>query len=82
MSLKKAKFLALFSGLLLWLPASSVFAESEIFVELSKETRSEVNIAVPRFVSTGGGEDEEFARKSHDILENDLRLFVPVNRGV
>jgi len=77
MCLKKVKFFlsALFGGLLIWLPATSAYSESEIFVELSKETRSEVNIAVPHFVSTGEGADENFAQKSRDILENDLRLF-------
>ena len=71
----------LIGGLLLWLPANPAYSESEIFVELSKETRSEVNIAVPRFVSSGDGADENFAEKSRKILENDLRLFelfVPV----
>jgi TolB protein len=87
MCLKKVKFLlsVLFSGLLLWLPVTPVYAESGIFVELSKETRSEVNIAVPQFVSSGDGADESFAEKSRDILENDLRLFelfVPVAPNV
>ncbi len=83
MSPQKVRFLlsVLFGGLFLWLPATSAYSESDIFVELSKETRSEVNIAVPRFVSSGRGEDESFAEKSRNILENDLRLFelfVPV----
>lgn len=77
MSLQKNNFLllALFSSLLLWLPATSAYSESDIFVELSKETRSEVNIAMPQFISLRGDEDEGFAEKSRNILENDLRLF-------
>lgn len=81
---KKIKLLALIGGLLFWFSATSVYPESEIFVELSKETRSEVNIAVPDFVSLSRDEDESFADKSRGILENDLRLFelfVPVNPG-
>ena len=82
---KKIKLLALIGGLLFWFSATSVYSESEIFVELSKETRSEVNIAVPDFVSLSRDGDESFAEKSRGILENDLRLFelfVPVNPGV
>jgi len=82
---KKIKLLALIGGLLFWFSATSVYSESEIFVELSKETRSEVNIAVPDFVSLSRDADESFAEKSRGILENDLRLFelfVPVNPGV
>ena len=77
MSPQKVRFLlsVLFGGLFLWFPATSAYSESDIFVELSKETRSEVNIAVPRFVSSGRGEDESFAEKSRNILQNDLRLF-------
>lgn len=85
MKQKTIKLLSLIGGLLLWFPANPAFSESEIFVELSKETRSEVNIAVPRFVSTSRDADESFAEKSRGILENDLRLFelfVPVNPGV
>jgi TolB protein len=87
MSLQKTKFLlsALFGTLILWLPATSAYPESDIFVELSKETRSEVNIAVPPFVSSSGDADENFAEKARSILENDLRLFevfVPVNPGI
>ena len=82
MCLKKVRSLlfVLFSSLLLWFPVTPVYAESEIFVELSKETRSEVNIAIPHFVSSDGS-GGDFANKSRDILENDLRLFelfVPV----
>lgn len=82
---KTIKLLALIGGLLLWFPTNPVYSESEIFVELSKETRSEVNIAVPDFVSLSRDGDESFAEKSRGILENDLRLFelfVPVNPGV
>jgi TolB protein len=82
---KNVKLLALIGGLLFWFSATSVYSESEIFVELSKETRSEVNIAVPDFVSLSRDTDESFAEKSRGILENDLRLFelfVPVNPGV
>jgi TolB protein len=77
MSLQKIKFLllALLGGVLLCLPAAPAHSDSDIFVELSKETRSEVNIAVPQFVSSGAGADESFAEKSRNILENDLRLF-------
>jgi TolB protein len=82
---KKIKLLALIGGLLFLFSATSVYSESEIFVELSKETRSEVNIAVPDFVSLSRDVDKSFAEKSRGILENDLRLFelfVPVNPGV
>ena len=87
MSLQKVKFLlsTLFGVLFLWFPVTPAHSESEIFVELSKETRSEVNIAVPDFFAQSRDADENFARKSRDILENDLRLFelfVPVNQGV
>ena len=69
----------------MWLPANLAYSDSDIFVELSKETRSEVNIAVPEFVSLGTGVDESLGSKGRDILENDLRLFelfVPVARNV
>ncbi len=82
---KTIKLLALLGGLLFWFSANPAYSESEIFVELSKTTRSEVNIAVPQFVSSGGGVDESFSEKSRNILENDLRLFelfVPVAPGI
>jgi len=82
---KTIKLLALLGGLLFWFSATSVYSESEIFVELSKTTRSEVNIAVPNFVASGEGVDESFSEKSRNILENDLRLFelfVPVAPGI
>ena len=83
MSLQKVKRLPfiLLSLLLSCCFAPFAYSESEIFVELSKETRSEVNVAVTHFVSTGQGADKDFAEKSRSILENDLRLFelfVPV----
>ena len=57
------------------------YSEESIFLDLVKTTQSKVNIAVPQFVSLGGSADEDFSKKSRDILENDLRLFelfVPV----
>ena len=68
-------------GLVLWLQAYPVYSQESIFLDLVKPTQSKVNIAVPHFVSSGGSADESFAKKSHNILENDLRLFelfVPV----
>ena len=61
--------------LALWLQAHPAYPESDIFVELSKETRSEVNIAVPHFVPLGSDVDEALGKKTRDILQNDLRLF-------
>ncbi|MDH5763176.1 MAG: Tol-Pal system beta propeller repeat protein TolB [Nitrospinota bacterium] len=83
----KAKLLlsALLGTLLFMFPVNPAYSDSDIFVELSKETRNEVNIAVPGFVSVGMGVDETLGAKGRDILENDLRLFelfVPVARNV
>jgi TolB protein len=74
-------FIFALGGLGLWLQAYPAHSEESIFLDLVKPTQSEVNIAVPHFVSSGRGEDESFAEKSRNILENDLRLFelfVPV----
>jgi len=65
----------------LWLQAYPAHSEESIFLDLVKTTQNKVNIAVPHFVSSGRGEDESFAEKSRNILQNDLRLFelfVPV----
>jgi len=74
-------FIFALGGLVLWLQAYPAHSEESIFLDLVKTTQNEVNIAVPRFVSSGRGEDESFAEKSRNILQNDLRLFelfVPV----
>jgi TolB protein len=76
---------ALLGSLLLVLSVNPAHSDSDIFVELSKETRDEVIIAVPGFVPVGTGVDETMGAKGRDILENDLRLFelfVPVARNV
>ena len=71
----KSVFISVLGGLVLWFQAYPVHSEESIFLDLVKTTQSEVNIAVPHFVSSGGDMDESFAEKSHNILENDLRLF-------
>ncbi len=77
----KVALVSILGGVVLWLQAHPAYPESDIFVELSKETRSEVNIAIPRFVPLLGEVDENLGEKSRSILVNDLRLFelfVPV----
>jgi TolB protein len=72
-------------GLALWLQPYLAYSEESIFLDLVKTTQNKVNIAVPQFVSSGGGVDESFSEKSRNILENDLRLFelfVPVAPGI
>lgn len=77
----KSIFIVALISLVLWLQPFPVYSEESIFLDLVKTTQSKVNIAVPRFISSGEGADESFAEKSRNILENDLRLFelfVPV----
>ena len=62
-------------SLVLWLQPYPAHSEESIFLDLVKTTQSKVNIAVPQFVFSGGSADEDFSKKSRDILENDLRLF-------
>jgi len=60
----------------------NVQAQSEIFIDLSKKTRPEINIAVPHFIPVDFGADSELAELGRETLENDLQLFdlfVPVN---
>ena len=77
MCLQKIKYLliAICVALVLGLPSNPAQAESDIFVELSKETRNEVTIAVPGFMPLAGEADEDLAEKTRSILENDLGLF-------
>lgn len=68
----------------MWLHAFPTYSEESIFIDLVKETQSQVNIAVPHFVALGDV-DASFAEKSRNILENDLRLFelfVPVKPNI
>ena len=67
--------------------ASSVFAQdSKIRIELERETRKKVNIAIPEFVLEENYEDPSgLGEESRKILENDLKLseqFVLVDPGV
>jgi TolB protein len=71
----KSIFTVALVSLVLWLQPFPVHSEESIFLDLVKTTQSKVNIAVPRFVSSGRGVDESFSEKSRNILENDLRLF-------
>ena len=60
----------------------NVQAQSEIFIDLSKKTRPEINIAVTHFILVDPGTDPALAENGRDTLENDLRLFElfqPVN---
>ena len=87
MCLQKAKYLLIpiLAALVLGFPPNPAQAESDIFVELSKETQSEVNIAVPGFMPLVGEADEDLAEKTRSILENDLslfELFVPVKHNL
>ena len=71
----KSIFIVALVSLILWLQPFPVHSEESIFLDLVKTTQSKVNIAVPRFVTSGRGVDESFSEKSRNILENDLRLF-------
>ncbi|MCH6579497.1 MAG: PD40 domain-containing protein, partial [Nitrospinae bacterium] len=87
MCLQKAKYLliSILAALVLGFPPNPAQAESDIFVELSKETQSEVNIAVLGFMPLAGEADEDLAEKARSILENDLslfELFVPVKHNL
>ena len=65
--------------------AHPAYPDSDIIVELSKETQVEVNIAVPPLEPLVGEVDEGLAMKVRGILENDLRLFelfIPVAPSV
>jgi len=55
---------------------SSVFAQdSEIRIEIERETRKKVNIAIPEFVLEANYEDPSgLGKESRKILENDLKL--------
>ena len=87
MCLQKAKYLlvSILAALVLGFPPNPAQAESDIFVELSKETQSAVNIAVLGFMPLAGEVDEDLAEKTRNILENDLslfELFVPVKHNL
>ncbi len=80
MSPKKNKmtrkiFLALIIGLLLF-PSSSIFAQdSKIRIDLQRETRQKVKIAITDFILSDKYEDPQgLGAESKKILENDLRL--------
>jgi len=71
----KSIFIIALASLVLWFLPYPVQSEESIFLDLVKETQSQVNIAVPHFVALGRDEDESLAEKSRNILQNDLRLF-------
>ena len=65
---------------LVW--GGNVCAQPEIFIDLSKKTRPEINIAVTHFISMGTTIDPGLAENGRETLENDLKLFElfqPVN---
>ena len=63
-----------------------VFAEPKIRIELEKETRKKVNIAIPEFSLEEKYEDPEaLGREASSILQNDLKLsehFVVIDQDV
>lgn len=65
---------------------AAVFADSNIRIDLKRETRQKVNIAITEFVKAAGYEDPEgLGEESRKILENDLRLselFELIDPGV
>jgi TolB protein len=64
----------------------TVFAEPKIRIELEKETRKKVNIALPEFGLDAKYEDPEgLGREARSILENDLKLsehFILIDQDV
>ncbi len=76
--------LCLFVALLL--NASWAIAQSDVLIDLSMKTQSEVRIAVPEFVQLKGSNDSSgVGREGREILENDLKLFelfLPVRHSV
>ncbi|GJL79553.1 MAG: protein TolB [Nitrospinaceae bacterium] len=71
----------------IWLQLFSVaaLAEPKIRIDLQRETRKKVNIAIPEFVLQEKHEDPEgLGKTSRGILENDLKLseyFVLIDRN-
>ncbi len=79
MSLNKIRSIAVLF-FLVW--GGNVQAQSEIFIDLSKKTRPEINIAVTHFIPLDLGTDPALAETGRETLENDLQLFElfqPVN---
>ncbi len=54
---------------------STIHAQTDILIDLSKETREEVSIAVTGFQATTENSDPEVGVKGRKILEDDLKLF-------
>ena len=67
-------------------PSSVLAQDSKIRIELERETRKKVNIAIPEFVLEKNYEDpSELGKESRKILENDLKLseqFVLIDPSV
>ena len=60
--------------------------ESKILIEMERQTRQKLSVAVTKFILVSDQEDPEgLGEESRKILENDLRLsewFIPVNHAV
>ncbi|NIQ02637.1 MAG: Tol-Pal system beta propeller repeat protein TolB, partial [Nitrospinaceae bacterium] len=73
----KNKFLVflILSIVSLWAGADSARGQSDIMLDLAKETQQEVRIAIPPFLPTDDEVDRKIGNENRETLVNDLRLF-------
>ncbi|CAI2719168.1 hypothetical protein [Nitrospina watsonii] len=58
-----------------WLLPLGAAADTDVELDLYKETGTEIQIAIPPFAGTGPGQDQALAEEARQILETNLHYF-------